>query len=178
MSTLVAATQRALEPHLAAPFAFFGHSLGAIVALEITRCLQMQGFRPKALFLSSPTLRRPPGPLLHQLDDDALIACLAERHWLDPATLASPELLAWSLPYLRADLEVAETHVPARAEPIDVPLAVFGGDADPSVPSSELACWATETTAAFSVHVLPGNHFYLRDSRSSLLEHLEALLAR
>src|SRR5207247_551929 len=66
----------------AAPFAFFGHSLGALVAYEVTRTLRARGReRPELLFLSAypaPHLPRA-APATHLLPDAELLAVLEEQ---------------------------------------------------------------------------------------------------
>src|SRR6185312_12416909 len=55
----VAALLPALRPHLDLPFAFFGHSMGAVMASELTVALAASGGPvPQHLFLSA---RRAPG---------------------------------------------------------------------------------------------------------------------
>src|SRR5262249_13687929 len=50
---LIEALAESLRPHLDRPFAFFGHSLGALVAFELARYLhQHQGREPVRLFVS------------------------------------------------------------------------------------------------------------------------------
>ncbi len=71
-----------LTPHLDRPFAFFGHSMGAILAYEIARELRRRGLpTPARLYVSG---RRAPhlpttDPPLHPQSDAAVIAELKRR---------------------------------------------------------------------------------------------------
>src|SRR5580658_5790200 len=57
---LVDALVPALLPHMDLPFAFFGHSMGAVIAAEVTRALSDAGRGlPQHLMVSG---RRPPSP--------------------------------------------------------------------------------------------------------------------
>ena len=53
LTALVDALVPALRPHLDRPFAFFGHSMGALVAFELARALRSRGDeQPSHLMLS------------------------------------------------------------------------------------------------------------------------------
>src|SRR5262245_25838037 len=62
LEPLIEALATALRPHLDRPFAFFGHSLGALVAFELARRLgRAEGPQPVHLFVSgcaAPQIRR------------------------------------------------------------------------------------------------------------------------
>ena len=67
------------------PFAFFGHSLGALVAYEVARVLHATGRRqPDRLFASAcpaPHLPRIDPPI-HQLPDEELAALINQEYAL------------------------------------------------------------------------------------------------
>jgi surfactin synthase thioesterase subunit len=152
------------------PFALFGHSLGGLVAFETARALRELGQEPSHLFLSS----CPPPPLagtrspIHSLPDPALLAEIEQRWGPLPARVrADPAFLAIVLSYHRADIELFETYRHVAGEPLDCPLTVFAGDAEPGIP--DLAGWGPHTTASFDLRLFPGHHFYLRQQRADLL---------
>ncbi len=65
MAALVTAVADAMDPWVAEPFAFFGHSMGAGVAFELTRELRRRGKpHPEALIVSGRARRNfaPDGP--------------------------------------------------------------------------------------------------------------------
>src|SRR5262249_46498083 len=74
---------RAPGPVLESPFALFGHSLGALVAFELTRALRRQGRPlPERLLVSG---RRGPqvaetGPAIDALPDADFLDALAQRY--------------------------------------------------------------------------------------------------
>ncbi|MEV7779608.1 alpha/beta fold hydrolase [Kitasatospora sp. NPDC088351] len=146
-------------------FAFFGHSLGALIAFETTRALRRAGRRlPRALLLSS--MQPPPLPErrnIRDLPDDELLAAIEERWGALPMVVhEESDLKRLALRYLRADAELADSHEYVAEEPLDIPITAFVGDQeDPG----QLA-WAPHTRNAFAAHVLPGGHFYFRDPQS------------
>jgi medium-chain acyl-[acyl-carrier-protein] hydrolase len=170
----------AFLPHLDLPFAVFGHSMGAVLASEVTHALAEAGHPlPQHLLVSG---RRPPhlpGPEspLHGLSDPAFVAELNRRYGGIPAEiLEQPDLMALFLPVLRADLTALETHLPARRAPLSCPITAFGGSADPLTPREHLDAWRSETRGAFQVRMYAGDHFYLNAQRSRLLADISATL--
>nr|UPA71922.1 thioesterase PikA5 [Streptomyces sp.] len=159
-------------------FAFFGHSLGALIAFETTRALRRAGLRqPRALLLSS--MQPPPITTrrnVHLLPDDELLAEI-ERRWgaLPMVVHEEPDLKRLALRYLRTDAELADSHEYVPEDPLDIPITAFAGDEeDPGQLD-----WAAHTRGAFAAHVLPGGHFYFRDpqSQAELLRHIGDALA-
>ena len=59
---------------------------------------------------------------------------------------------------------------------LSCPIHVFGGSEDPLVSESDLHEWRSRTTADFTVQILSGGHFYLRD-RQPLFKTLRPLLS-
>lgn len=182
VSALVQALLPALQPHLDLPFAFFGHSMGAVLSSELARALQDQGMSgPRHLFVSG---RRPahwpnPDPLLHILPDGEFVAEIQRRYGgIPPEVAEHEELLSLLLPSLRADITALETHTPPPTRaPLACPISVFGGADDPLTPREHLDGWRSETSGPFRVRVLPGDHFYLQAQRDVLLGDLAATLA-
>lgn len=163
-------------------FAFFGHSMGAVVAYEVTRLLLAQGRSlPERLILSgfrAPSRPRPlrTGVPLHQLPDDQLIAELAGRFGGFPDELvASRELRAMMAGYLRADCQVLETYQWRESEPLPVPITVLGGR-DDRVTLDDLRAWQRHTTEPVSVRLFPGGHFYFREQGPAVLRTIADLM--
>jgi surfactin synthase thioesterase subunit len=155
-----------------APFAFFGHSLGALVAYEVARTLRARGDDlPERLFLSAypaPHLPRI-APGTHLLPDRELLAVLEGQAGALPAELrADPALLRPVLSAFRADCELFETYRPPDDAPLDLPFLVLGG-VDDREATAGLAEWRRYTTGPFELRLFPGGHFYLREERESVL---------
>lgn len=166
---------------LTKPFAFFGHSMGALVSYEIARKLRDEGKPgPVNLFVSG---RRAPdridgNPPLHQLDDEALIKTLRELNDTPEAVFQYPELIDFWLKILRADLETCEMYEYPNATPLTCPITAFGGLDDPHVSRAEVAAWKNHTQSEFSLHMLPGGHFFLKHAREKLLNTILSELNR
>lgn len=76
------------------------------------------------------------------------------------------------VPMLRADLRLAEAYRHVPGEPLDLPVTVFGGLQDANATPEQLRSWKEVTRGPVRVHVLPGGHFFLKDSEVELLRIL------
>ncbi|MGB0128373.1 MAG: alpha/beta fold hydrolase [Rhodocyclaceae bacterium] len=170
-----------LQPFLDRPFAFFGHSMGAVIAYELAQKLgEIDAPLPAHLFLSgrrAPRMADTRQPL-HVLSDEDFLAEIMRRYGGIPdEVLNEPELLDLLLPSLRADIKALETHSPAARQALDCPISVFGGEDDPLALRDELEAWAYETTGPFSLRLFPGGHFFLGQHRDALLRDIAASFA-
>lgn len=162
-------------PWTAEPFAFFGHSMGAMVAFETARLLPVP---PMALFASA--RKAPcagPGPV-RDTSDDALIRELTRLCGTDAAILADPELLEVILPVIRADFRAVQAYRYRPGAKLSCPVVAMLGCSDPLVSAEEAARWAEHTTAGCSVHVFEGDHFYLVPRLPQLAELISRYLAQ
>ena len=76
----------------------------------------------------------------------------------------------------RQDLKLIMTDVEAGEGELSCPIHVFGGSEDPIISESDLQQWRSRTKADFSVQMLRGGHFYLRDKKP-LFETLRPLMS-
>jgi medium-chain acyl-[acyl-carrier-protein] hydrolase len=173
---LVEAVADALEPHLCAPFAFFGHSMGALVAFELTRELRRRGEpQPVQLFVSA--CRAPqlpdPDPPIHLLPEPELLEELRRLDGTPGQVFENPELRSLVLPTVRADFSACETYVHEPGEPLAISIRAFGGVTDNKVSQEQLEGWRQQTSASFGLRVFSGNHFYfLGPARTAFLSTL------
>jgi medium-chain acyl-[acyl-carrier-protein] hydrolase len=172
---LVRATRRAvldLEARDPLPFSFFGHSMGALIAFELTVDLERSGgASPQRLFVSG---RRPPDERhdrapIHGFDDDRFLdAVQATYGGVPDAVRSEPELLALFLPALRADVRAFETHIPLEAAVVHCPVNVYGGSDDRHPSPHELIGWQRVAATEIALRIFDGDHFYLATSESSI----------
>jgi medium-chain acyl-[acyl-carrier-protein] hydrolase len=167
---------QALLPLLDLPFAFFGHSMGAILAFEVSRELRRRRKPlPVHLFLSA--VRAPqfpnPDPPVFDLPEAEFIAELRRLNGTPNEVLENAELMALMLPMLRADFTVSQTYnYVHEGGPLACPLSIYGGVDDPSFINAELEGWREHTSGTFSLHMFAGDHFYLHSSETLLTAKL------
>lgn len=177
MAPLVDELDRQLAPFLDRPFAFFGHSMGAAIAHELTQRLRDRGRAlPERLFVSA--RRAPhipaPGDPLHTLPDREFMIALRDHYNTPAEVLQNRELQELVLPALRADLELLETWTSVARPPLPVAIAAFAGAADRGVPLADVEAWRQHTAAGFTLDVLPGDHLFLHSAQPQLLARLSS----
>lgn len=176
VDALVDGVLLALRPLLDRPFALFGYSLGGAAAFEVARALRRENAaNPAALLIAA-------RHAAHLVDGRPAIWDLPTPRFMEelralggaPAeVLAQAELMELVLPVVRADLQAAQTYCYRDEPPLDVPITVFAGAADPIAPPPEVDAWRAQTTGAFTAHVFPGGHFFMNDAQSDFITALE-----
>jgi medium-chain acyl-[acyl-carrier-protein] hydrolase len=177
MSTLVPLLADALRPSADRPYAFYGHSMGALVAFELTRELRARALPlPAALFVAGRDApQHADVDRVHHLPDEQLLDRL--RAWEGLATGDQPdlpqydELLTLMLPTIRADLTLAETYEYEPRPPLPMPVHVLRGAADPLVRPGD-GGWRVHTSAACTVTEFPGGHFFVQDHERAIVRFI------
>jgi medium-chain acyl-[acyl-carrier-protein] hydrolase len=180
LGLLITALTDAVGPELQAPFAIFGHSLGALVGFSFARELRRRSLAgPVHLFASGRRAPQLPDPLvMHELPDPAFLAALRGLGGVPEAVLQSAELMELFLPILRADFALVETARTPHEAPLACPISALGGISDERAPPDELDPWQVQTTAAFERKLFTGGHFFLQTERIALLAWLASRLAQ
>jgi medium-chain acyl-[acyl-carrier-protein] hydrolase len=163
------------------PFVFFGHSLGALLAFEVSRRFRAKRLRPPAALVVSG--RTPPHlPLvrraMHPLPDEDLLQEVVKLGGMPQQILANRELLRFILPVLRADLKMDETYVYSPEPPFNCPVLACGGRNDPEVSPSQLLEWRNHTRSEFVLKAFAGEHFFMYTSPSLFTSQLSMFLLK
>ncbi|MCL9656751.1 alpha/beta fold hydrolase [Pseudomonas protegens] len=181
MRVLAMQLARELQSTLRAPYALFGHSLGALLACELAHALRALGCpEPVALFASgtaAPTLRSEyDRGFAETKTDQQLIEQLRTLNGTSEEVLANQELMSLTLPILRADFLLCGRFRPLQRPLLNCPVHVLGGTTDRAT-SEQLIGWSQETCGSFSVDMLAGGHFFIHEQETKVLSlikgHLE-----
>jgi len=165
---LVEELQHDLGPLLEEPYAFYGHSMGALVAYRFAQARLAAGLRPPRLLLvgacSAPQL---PSALLDRadldgLDDERLMAAMTDEESMPEALLRRPDRLRTTLDTLRADLRLAQGLREAPIVRLPCPVEAFAGADDRMVTIPQVRAWEHCTSAGFRLRTVPGAHFFVR----------------
>jgi surfactin synthase thioesterase subunit len=162
-------------------WAIYGHSMGGWLGFEVVRELRRRGGPlPARLYVGA---TRPPHvaePLaaIAELPDDEFLRRLIDIGDTPPEALGVPELRELLLPILRADFGWLNRYAYRDEPPLPVPVVAFAGADDTVVEPAVMDGWSRHTAAGFTLHVLPGDHFFLDRSADRLATLLvEDLLA-
>jgi medium-chain acyl-[acyl-carrier-protein] hydrolase len=165
----------AILPLLDKPFVLFGHSMGAVIAFELSRALCRRHNRgPKALFVAGRRAPQVPSsePATYHLPKGEFIKELIELDGTPKEVIENDELMEVMIPMLRADFQLTQTYEYSVAPPLRCPITAYGGLQDHHVPRETLLPWQDMTSSKFSLHMLPGDHFFIRSSQDLLLRSL------
>ncbi|KAJ8000305.1 hypothetical protein DPEC_G00203460 [Dallia pectoralis] len=155
------------------PFALFGHSFGAMTSFAVADALKrIHNLEPIHLFLSGASApycqMRIQAPTRSHLSDEEFLQWMTRIGGTPPELLANPEVMRLFLPALKADLHVVENYRCDRpVRPLfSCPVTCFDGKQD--VPH-DLKAWKDISSGEFTVQMLPGAHFYLKEAANEEL---------
>jgi medium-chain acyl-[acyl-carrier-protein] hydrolase len=156
---------------LGKPFAFFGHSMGALVSYEFARRLKREKQpEPFALFVSgciAPHKKINYNPT-YDLPEPEFIAELRRLHGTPAEVLDNAELMQLMMPIIRSDFKASQTYKYDPGPRLDCSIRAFGGLKDEVAPQEGIEAWREHTSGPFRAQMLPGDHFFLNTSQSLL----------
>jgi surfactin synthase thioesterase subunit len=156
------------------PVAFFGHSMGALVAFEVARRFESAGNPISALFVSACAAPgRMKSEYFRDLSDDDLMKFLIEISGTDPRLLDNTELVDLILPAVRGYYNAIAGYTCPDAATVSCPIYAFVGTDDGLATDQSMAGWSAHTTADFSLRVFAGNHFYFAEHIPDLVAEVE-----
>jgi malonyl CoA-acyl carrier protein transacylase len=148
----------------AAPYALYGHSLGARLVHLLALRLREEGLPgPRHLFVSGEC-----GPSLpsrerytSDLPTDAFWKHLRELGGVPDELFEYEDLKTFFERVLRADFTVLGSCTYEPSEPLDCPVTAMTGDAE-GLSDEDVEAWQRETTAPLVRHRFAGDHFFIR----------------
>ncbi len=153
--------------------AFFGHSMGALLAFEVARRFEEAGNPIAALFVSASGAPGRVGYDHIPESDRGLLKAVSEITGVNPEFLENEEFAERILPTLRGLKAIADYQCPPGAT-VSCPIFAFFGDDDEVATHEKVAPWAERTTSEFSARMFPGHHFYLNDHLSELVGDIQS----
>lgn len=155
---------------------FFGHSLGAITAYEMSLHLSKEGRQPRHLFvsgISAPHLPKRNAPV-HHLPDPQFDKELLGYGGLPEVVTKDPALMDFVRPLQRAAFRIWETYEHAPSHELSCPITAFAGMGDHYYPEEDVRPWSEHTSGPFQFHAMPGGHIYVHENK----ERIMTLLAK
>ncbi|MBP0713532.1 alpha/beta fold hydrolase [Burkholderia sola] len=157
------------------PFAFYGHSLGGLIAYEVANALRRRGATgPRMLFVGAsyaPSAVRKAGT--HFEDDESLLQIVRRFGGVDDTFAAEPEFVRHFLPVIAADFTLFNRYVyDAARDRLDCPVIALYGTHDADHDGASMARWKLHTRGSFHAHAVHGGHFFHRESAREAIEHI------
>ncbi|TMC16781.1 MAG: hypothetical protein E6J34_19540, partial [Chloroflexi bacterium] len=177
--------KQVLHSELDCPYAFYGHSVGALLAYRLAYKFWSEiDKKPGHLFVgaySSPTILPNPVISLAQEkfkeigydeipDPESLSSITLEKRDEIAAALLSTvgaglELQRIFLPTALAELQMVRGYNIVDKVLFDVPITAIHGRIDDKVREHEMNAWQELTKGPFTLHTLPGNHLFLHENQ-------------
>jgi medium-chain acyl-[acyl-carrier-protein] hydrolase len=111
---------------------------------------------------------------LHTLPDTAFVKGIQSRYGGIPETIMKDaELMTLFTPVLRANFTMIETYQYRHEEPLDLPIAAFGGTRDKTTNETELSAWGRQSKRSFNYQMFDGDHFFIQQHQSSVLDTIK-----
>ena len=162
-------------------YAFFGHSMGALIAYEIMYQLLNQGFPPPIhIFFSG---SNPPSHksdiFFKQLNENDLINELKKIGGISETIFEYPELVEVILPIIQADYKVMNTYnFTSQIKKMKNDVTIILGENDSTIIYEEIAKWRLLTIGKCSIYFMKGEHFYINSNLKDLLKLIELKLLK
>ena len=157
--------------------AFFGHSMGALLAFEVALRFEQAGNPITALFVSAaaaPGLLRRIANL--QGSDAHLLNVISTVTGVNPEFLNDEQFAATLLPTLRGLKAIASYECPPDAT-VSCPIHALMADNDELATAELVEPWKQRTTGPFDLTVFPGDHFYINTNLPQLSQWVEQRVA-
>ncbi len=168
LDPLVRSIAEAIYPYLKEKqFAFFGHSMGALVCFELSRHIFKEyNICPVHLFVSAHCAPQLPsryaGQKDYMLPDNELLKKVKDLNGTPQWMLENEEIMQLAIPIMRADMEVCQTYNYVDELPLQVPITAFAGSQDECVSIDEIRSWKEQTNKNFRMEVISGDHFFIQ----------------
>lgn len=162
------------------PYAIYGHSLGGLVAYELSVKLMEQGHRlPMHLFLSgcNPPHLRYGEENLHTLPDALFLERIIELGGTALELQANPEMMRVFVPIIKSDYKIYELYAgQGKVRELPVDFSVMTGTNDPLMPMEHGRQWEKYTRGSFRLIEMQGGHFFIHDQLDRVIEAVESAL--
>ncbi|WP_163336423.1 type I polyketide synthase [Desulfopila sp. IMCC35008] len=175
MDELSAGIFDALYHYTDKPYALFGHSVGALIAFEVTRLMRSNGCSlPTRLCVSAHKAphNSEEKNLMYNLPDDELVEVIGKLGLVPDEALENAELLELILPPIKADFQVSETYRYREDLSLPLPITAMGGRADSLVSEGDLDEWHHYSSVGCHTVLYDGGHFYTQSHQDALLADL------
>lgn len=154
-------------------FALYGHSMGSILAFELSHRLQERlGVLPKHIFFSGH--RAPDVPRrdkdTYLLPNEEFKQELLNLGGTPKEVLEEEELLDFFLPLLRADFKIIENYLyKDKRSKLNCNITVLNGKKD-DLTLNDITQWRKHTDKYCNIIMFDGDHFFINDNGEDIVK--------
>ena len=160
-----------IRPQLQAPYAIYGHSLGALLSYLLARKLSQEPVPfPVHLLVSGhqgPSIPEKENNL-HLLPQAEFLMRLQQYGGIPEEVAAINELMELFIPMMRSDFQAISAYHYTPAVPLELPVTVMVGSEE-EISREEAIAWQEVTTQKIQLQEFSGRHFFI-------FEHAEAIV--
>lgn len=171
----------ALYPYVSeGGFSVFGHSMGGIIAYEVSKKLGALGCCPDVCFISSTSIEDWSGVTpSEKLSDEDFFERVARFGGIDKDSeiLKYPEFRSVFMKILRADFSIIESYGYDGIR-LSCPVVCMCGDSDPMETLENMKSWENYTDCRDIRYIrYHGDHFYLKEQTEKVCGDVRALIS-
>jgi medium-chain acyl-[acyl-carrier-protein] hydrolase len=164
-----------------APYAFFGHSLGGLLAYELAlKIKQINTRQPIHLFFSgrsAPNVDNPNERKYHLMEDEEFKEEVVKLGGTPRDFFEYVELTDLFMPLLRNDFKLAETDlIQRKVNPFDCDITIFSGKEDHRISGEQIDGWKAHTNGRCTFHYFNGGHFFIHDEVTRIVKLIDNTL--
>lgn len=160
-------------------YAIYGHSMGSIIAYELThKLMEVNCKRPEHIFFSgreAPQINK--GKHIHLSPETEFREEILKIGGTPREIFDHDELRRLYLPVLRADFKMHENYVYAPKNRIfDFDITVLCGKNDQELTPDDLAAWRSQTRANCAICMIDGGHMFIVESVEAVTAIINSVL--
>lgn len=159
----------------------FGHSMGALMAFECARTLEIQHQKKlKGLIISgqcAPSCVKEIQYLDCQASDEAIIEYLKKSGKTEAAIFENAEMRKLIVSYMKADLRINASYCYQPMKPLSCPIAYISAENDEIAPERHCDDWRRETSSAFYLQKISSGHFAIFEQADVLKKIMDLILS-
>ena len=162
------------------PYAFFGHSMGSLIAFELSHKIKGMGkSEPQYLFMSgrwAPNIIKK-NPIDFCMSDEEMKIAMERLGGTGKDLLEDEKLMKVFIPVLRSDIRITEEYdYIEKNEKLNSNIVAMTGISDSSIHYSDLLAWQQHTECEFNICKFKGGHFFINEVMENVVKYINSRL--
>ena len=158
------------------PYAFFGHSMGTLIAYELCHKIKDMGIKePAHIFMSgrwAPSIIKK-DQINYDLPDEELKKVMLSMGGTSQVLIENNKLLDTFIPVFRSDMRITETYkYVERNASLSSSITAMTGISDTSICNNDLLEWQKHTKGELDICKFKGGHFFINDSMGAVVKNI------